>query len=247
MIELMALGPMLLVVAAPAEARAVLTGVGGDPALAGRAWERHEVRPGLALVVSGVGKVNAAGATLRGLRDHDRVVLSVGVAGALPRTDGAAALRIGDVVSATAAVYADEGLLDERQAVGVGGFVDLSAMGFALAGERSRAGAFEVDPRVQAAFRGVADAAGPVATVSTCSGTDALARAVSARTGGVAEAMEGAAVAHVLERLRMHEGTDVLFGELRIISNTTGTRERQEWDLKAALARLGEVLGRLAG
>ena len=84
------------------------------------------------------------------------------------------------------------------------------------------------------------DATGPVATVSTCSGTDSLAAAVQTRTGAVVEAMEGAAVALVARRL------DIPCGELRVVSNTTGDRPNQQWDIRGALDRLGAVIGRLA-
>jgi futalosine hydrolase len=63
---------------------------------------------------------------------------------------------------------------------------------------------------------------------------------VKARTGAVAEAMEGAAVGLVAHRL------GIPFGEVRIISNTTGDRNLQRWDMKRALASLSEVIGLLA-
>jgi futalosine hydrolase len=247
--RLTGLGPVMLVAAAPAEGRAVLAALGGDLGLAERPWTRHGVRAGVSVVISGVGKVNGAGAVLRALDERDALVLSVGVAGALPAAPATGGLGLGDVVVATSAVYADEGMWDSRDEVGVGGYVDCAAMGFPLAGAASAGGRFEVDGQVLEVLEG-AGAHGAVATVSTCSANDDLARRVAARTGAVAEAMEGAAVAHVLERVRMGARTGVStarFGELRVISNTTGNRERQAWDLKAALARLTEVLGRLAG
>jgi nucleoside phosphorylase len=45
--------------------------------------------------------------------------------------------------------------------------------------------------------------------------------------------MEGAAVVHAARRQR------VPAIELRVISNTTGDREGQRWDLSAALTALG--------
>ena len=81
---------------------------------------------------------------------------------------------------------------------------------------------------------------GPMATVSTCSGTDSLAAQVRNRTGALAEAMEGASVGLVAHRL------GVPFGEVRIVSNTTGDRDRQRWDIKLALSKLSEVIGQLA-
>ena len=76
---------------------------------------------------------------------------------------------------------------------------------------------------------------GPIATVATCSGTDAAAAEVARRTGAVAEAMEGAAVVHAARRLR----TRAI--ELRVISNTTGDRPAQRWDLTGALSALGDA------
>ena len=77
-------------------------------------------------------------------------------------------------------------------------------------------------------------AEGPIATVATCSGTDEAAAEVARRTGAVAEAMEGAAVVHAARRL----GVPAI--ELRAVSNTTGRRDRQVWDLPTAMTALGE-------
>ncbi|MHC5004753.1 MAG: phosphorylase family protein [Planctomycetota bacterium] len=79
---------------------------------------------------------------------------------------------------------------------------------------------------------------GPIATVATCSGTDEAAAEVVRRTGAVAEAMEGAAVVHAARRL----ATPAI--ELRVISNTTGDRRRQQWDLRGALDALGPAVAR---
>jgi futalosine hydrolase len=48
--------------------------------------------------------------------------------------------------------------------------------------------------------------------------------------------MEGAAVVHAARRLK------VPAIELRAISNTTGDRANQQWDLQAGLAALGQAL-----
>ena len=78
--------------------------------------------------------------------------------------------------------------------------------------------------------------AGPIATVATCSGTDDAAREVVIRTGALAEAMEGAAVVHAALRL------DLPGIELRSISNTTGDRGQQRWDLPRGLSALREAM-----
>jgi futalosine hydrolase len=219
---------LLLVIAAPAEARAVLRGLRADESLAERPWALHNAADGFDLLVSGVGKVNAAAALARSL-DPARHggILSVGVAGALPD----AGLDLLATVAATACVYADEGLITPE------GFTDCAAMGFPpgpWAGST-----VPVDPGLLKGLKPLSDHAGPIATVSTCSGTDAHARAVRERTGAVAEGMEGAAVAHVATRL------GIPCGELRVISNTCGDRGGQRWDLPGALRILERVIGRV--
>lgn len=223
---------ILVVVAAPAEAKAVWAGVWHD----GIAWEGGEWRvlasPGVVdVVASGVGKANAAGATARfAWSGRYAGVISLGIAGALPGSG----LKIGEVVLASACAYADEGVLTET------GFQDIGALGFPPI-TAMRGMAIPTDEGLNAALRGlgVVDREGVIATVSTCSGTDDLARATAERTGAIAEAMEGAAAAQMGVR------AGVAAAELRVISNTTGDRGRQVWDLKGALERLRGVAERL--
>lgn len=220
---------ILLVVAAPGEARAVLAGLGCDPALGERPWVLHTAADRFDVIVTGVGKVNAGGAVAKFLDPaRHSATISVGIAGALPC---AASPPLGSIVVASTSVYADEGLETPD------GFLDCASIGFPI-------GPFDgnsipAHPELLSCLRGLADLVGPIATISTCSGTDALASQVSTRTLALAEAMEGAAVAHIAARL------GVPAAELRIISNTTGARPRQRWDLKGALARLETVIGRL--
>ncbi|MHC4769960.1 MAG: futalosine hydrolase [Planctomycetota bacterium] len=172
-----------------------------------------------AVIVGGIGRTNAAAATteaiLRSAEAH-----GAGFGGSLPDS----ALALGEAVVASSCIYAEEGLAAPA------GFLDMTGLGFSL-------GDFEgntvpVDERLlqrlERRYR-----AGPIATVATCSGTDASAREVVRRTGAIAEAMEGAAVVHAARRL------GVAAIELRVISNTTGDRDRQQWDLPGALKVLG--------
>jgi futalosine hydrolase len=186
--------------------------------------------PDVTVVTGGIGRTNAAAATTASLvRDGAfDAVLSAGVAGALP--DGG--LGLGDAVLASACVYAEEGIATAH------GHVDLESIGLEL-------GDFEgnvvpVDEtlleRLEGGFR-----LGPIATVATCSGTDAAAREIARRTGAVAEAMEGAAVVHAARRLR------VPAIELRAISNTTGDRAAQNWDLEGGLRALGTATREAVG
>lgn len=226
----------LIVVAAPAEAAAVCREFGA--AEVGEPWKLVELGRGFDLVMSGVGKANAAGATARFLDParHGRVV-SAGIAGALPslQADGrwAAGLEIGAVAAAAECAYSDEGIETPD------GFLDCGQMGFPLGDFPGRG--VPVDAGVLVWLRGVAGRVGTIATVSTCSGTDDLARRVVERTGAIAEAMEGAAVVQVARRL------GVAAGEVRVISNTTGDRGRQVWRIREAFEVLGSVFGRLAG
>lgn len=207
--------PALVVVAVERERAAILEHVAPDEAV---------------VVAGGVGRVNAAIALMEhaeAVADAHAVV-SAGVAGALPA--GTDTLAIGDVVVATASVYAEEGLVTPE------GFGDMTELGFPLGDWTGNA----VPPHDAwlARVRRVLPAAtfAPIATVATCSGTDAAAAEVARRTGAVAEAMEGAAVLHAAR----HLGLPAL--EVRAISNTTGDRDRQQWDLDAGLAALGPAV-----
>jgi len=174
------------------------------------------------VVSGGIGRTNAAASTTESILRHGpfSAVVNAGVAGVLP----GGKLAIGDTVVASACVYAEEGLVTPA------GFADMAAMGFSLGDFQGNA--VPVDDRLLSRLAGLFHT-GAIATVATCSGTDAAAETVARRTGAVAEAMEGAAVVHAARRL----GVPAI--ELRVISNTTGDRENQEWDLAGALAALG--------
>ena len=219
----------MLVVASPIEARAVVAGAGGGPEP--QAWVLSALSPGLELLVTGIGKANAAGATARFAQpgDHD-LILNIGIAGSLGQP------AIGDVVIASASVFADEGLQSPD------GFQDCAAMGFPLAGFPGSAVpvSSEAVQWCRSWLSSLSPVVAPVATVSTCSGENVLAAEVQRRTGAAAEGMEGAAVGLVGFRLGLP------FAEIRVISNTTGDRPSQKWDMKVALARLTEVIGALA-
>lgn len=213
---------LLLVVAAPSEARAV----GGERVASMIVpWTPTPIAESVDLVLSGVGKANAAGATAAALaRGGYGAVINLGVCGTLPGSPAA----IGDVVLATRSVFADEGVESEAGAK----WEPMAALGFPTAIDGDGvAGDVELVPLL----RPLAAHAGVIATVSTCSGTDARAAAVAQRTGALAEAMEGASVLLAAARLR------VPGAELRVVSNTTGERGKQKWELRPALAILGDV------
>ncbi len=192
------------------------------------------------VIVSGVGRVNAAIAATLALatRTGDApppLIVSAGIAGALPSEDGSPAIPIGGVVLGGAAHAAEEGIQTP------GGFRTIGELGFPIA-------RFAPDNRIAADPEGLTrlqsvlpDArVGDIATVATCSGTDELAREIARRTGAVAEAMEGAGVLHAARLL----GASAV--EVRVVSNTTGNRDRQVWRLDEAFARLAEVANAIA-
>lgn len=173
------------------------------------------------VVAGGIGRTNAAVATTTAIHDEGPFdfVISAGVAGSLPDSG----LSIGDIVVASSCVYVEEGLITPD------GFKNMEAMGFSL-------GDFDgntvpVDGMLVEQLSEVGGK-GSIATVATCSGTDEQAALVADRTGCICEAMEGAAVVHAA-RL---SGLPAI--EIRTISNTTGNRDAQQWDLDLALKNL---------
>ncbi len=214
--------PWLVLVAAPKEvsaALAALDAAGDTPETWGCVTTKRAV-----VVRTGVGKWAAAGAAARWYDPARHAgVLSCGVAGALPGSG----LPLGATVLADPSRFADEGLLTPDA------FVPLAAVGFPDDAPTAP------DPRSRAALAPLADRVGPIATVSTCAGTDALAHAHRDRTGALAEAMEGAAAGAAVRRIDPR----ARFAELRVVSNTTGDRPQQAWDLPLALARMTELLG----
>jgi futalosine hydrolase len=170
-------------------------------------------RPSVAIVRTGVGPVNAAHAVTLFLAQADAGEIVVcGVGGAYPESG----LNIGDVVCAESECYGDLG------ATSPSGFLDMKALGFPIVEAPTPLfnelpmQVFPVDRRV------------PFVTVTSCSGTDAIARQIEQRTAGAVESMEGAAIAHVAY---LH---GVPVGEVRGISNIVTNRDPKAWKLKEA-------------
>ncbi|HEY4217848.1 MAG TPA: futalosine hydrolase [Gemmatimonadaceae bacterium] len=169
----------------------------------------------VARIRTGVGPVNAAHAVTRFLMENTVDALIVcGVGGAYPGSG----LATGSVVCAESETYGDLG------ADSPDGFLDMKALGFPVIGgsdplfNRLPLDLFPVSQRV------------PFVTCATCTGTDAKAAALVARTGGAVESMEGAAVVHVARLM------GVKVGEVRGISNAVGSRDRAAWRLEEAAA-----------
>lgn len=225
----------LLVVAAPKELSAVLEGF--------ECVIHTQPAPGVPIplddsfdaIGAGVGKASAAAATARALTTETYgSVISIGIAGSLPKKDQSGhALEIGQTIAAARSVFSDEG-------VGApDGFIPLSEIGFAPFSNNQMG--MDHDPALTAVLSQLTDTTGIIATVSWCSGDDGCALGVIKRTGAVAEAMEGAAVSVAAQMI----DPSIRTGELRVISNTTGHRDRQQWDLDLALGRLTHLCEQL--
>ncbi len=194
------------------------------------------------IAATGVGKANAAfsAGTLLVARDY-RAIFNIGCAGAFPSSG----LSVGDVVLADREVFADEGVLTPD------GFLDLERLGFALHEPPGAPPVFNgipITPPMRFAAREIAALAaelgfrlraGPLCTVSTCSGLDAAAAEIARRYSPLAESMEGAALA--LAALRC----GLPFLEVRGISNMTGDRDRAHWDIPLACRRAAQAAARI--
>ncbi len=176
-----------------------------------------------ASVQLGVGKVEATLALTRRLSGSlPEAVVNFGVAGAFPGSG----LEVGDVCVVTEETLADEGVVTEA------GFEDLVALGLAQTVRWSADEAWV--ERVGAALPDAPRVRGT--TVSTVSGTDALAAAYAQRVAPAVESMEGAAMARVCAAF------GVPWVQVRSISNRVGDRARGGWDLRLAKARLHEAV-----
>jgi len=183
--------------------------------------ERLATSEGTRLVVTGVGPVNAAHAvTVEILRRAPEAILVCGVGGAYPGSR----LEVGDVACADVECYGDLG------AVAPSGFLDMKALGLPVV---ASPGPLYNDLPVQIC---PVDRRVKFVTVSSCTGTEAAARALEARTGGAVENMEGAAVAHVA---CLH---GIPVGEVRGISNRVTDRDTSGWRLKEAALAAQEAL-----
>jgi len=182
----------------------------------------------VSLMHSGVGKANAAAAATSLIEAmHPDLVINFGCGGAYPGSG----LAVGDLALASEEVYGDEGVLAPE------GFLNMAALRFPLV-QRNGSRHFDRYPVSGALLEmarpllagtareaGCKLAVGALVTVSTCSGTDAAARELARRTGGICENMEGAAVAQVCA---LHGAP---FLELRGISNLAEDRDLSRWNL----------------
>ncbi|WP_371517512.1 futalosine hydrolase [Kitasatospora sp. NBC_01300] len=222
---------LLVVVAVPAEAEAVLRGLPGPATalpLPGGALHRAADAP-VDVLAGGVGPAAAAAAASAALGAQASsggrygLVVSAGIAGGF-----APHAPVGTTVLADAIVTADLGAETPE------GFVDVTELGFGTVRHTPPPAA------VALAARALGAATGPVLTVSTVTGSAERAAALAARhPGALAEAMEGFGVAEAATRY----GVPVL--ELRTVSNPVGPRDRAAWRIGEALAALERAFAAL--
>lgn len=183
------------------------------------------------LLVTGIGPVNASmalGHLLGGL-NKPLGVLNLGVAGAFDGNE----LPLGQAVLVREEIWPEYGLVTDDG-------VDPQGLGLALGKIDGRPvwDRISLDPGRQAQRLGLALPNMPQAvslTVSGVTGTAQRAAFLRLRYGAAMENMEGFALAWACARWQLP------FLEVRTISNLVGSRKPKHWDLRAALARLGEV------
>lgn len=193
--------------------------------------------------VSGVGKASgAAEATTALCQLQPDLIVNIGCAGAFqpPSAETIPFPSIGDVVVGDCDIFADEGV-DTAD-----GFKNLRELKLPTLTDDDGTLHNEVPLFVPPAalINQVANqvasrftlVTGPLLTVSTCSGTNALAAELASRWSGLAESMEGAAIALAGRRF----GCPVV--EIRAISNYVGERSRETWDIDGACEHAAQVV-----
>lgn len=196
-----------------------------EPLGAGGVWRvRHGVvnDAPLATVVSGVGKVNAAAATLLVMELlQPTAILLVGIGGAYPGTE----LELGDVALAGSETHLDSG-------VGHGAaWQGMEELGFPLlTGQTPTYNTFDLNsPSLYRVATVLGLAPLPFGTAEAITADAASARLLRERHGVAVESMEGAAVAQVAAAY----GVPVI--EIRGVSNVVGERDKSRWRLQGAV------------
>jgi futalosine hydrolase len=170
----------------------------------------------------GIGQVNMAMQLTRLLdSDTPTAVLLCGCAGYYP----ASGLKIGDLALATDEYFADLGVATTEQ------FVPLEKLDLPQQSHLAPVvkQSLPLDQTLFNRARKILPeiTCGTFATVNCCSGSPELSFELERRSDAICESMEGAAAAQVCE----NRGVPLL--ELRGMSNPTGTRDPQQWDVVA--------------
>ena len=177
------------------------------------------------LLLTGIGQTTTAINLTRFLeRETPQAILMIGCGGCYPNSG----LHIGDLALATQEIFGDLGTMTEQ------GFLPLENMNIPVMPPPIQRIKLEssLQQSVASLLQKTSDGqphrllSGPFVTVNTCSGQSQLSSELETRTGGICENMEGAAAAQVCSLYQ------VPFLELRGISNPTGTRDPEQWDLQ---------------
>ena len=168
----------------------------------------------------GIGQVNMAICLTHLLEEYrPEKVFLCGCGGSYP----ASGLKNGDLALATSEYYADLGVATAEQ------FIPLEDLNLPQDTELSPRvkQSLPLDPELLVRAQEILPDAicGPFSTVNCCSGSSELSLELERRSGSICENMEGAAAAQACENF----GVPLL--ELRGISNPTGTRDPQQWDV----------------
>lgn len=192
----------------------------------------------ITLAHSGIGKAAAAATTISLLNScQPQALFLLGCGGAYPE----AGLTIGDLALASAEVFGDEGIATPA------GFSDLAEAKLPMRqGPVTFYNNWPVDKKLHdwaapvlhthAEQREVNLLSGPFVTVSTCTGSTAVATKITKRTNGICENMEGAAVALACQQL------SVPLLEVRGISNLVEDRDTSRWNLPAGMAAAQDAI-----
>lgn len=236
---------VLIVTAAPAEAKAVLKGICARHGLDSSEQTLEQpitrqpllITDRLSVLCTGVGKTNAASAVTLALTQQFDVVLNIGVGGLLPSTQS---VRLADAFCATHCLFGDEGVQTPDA------FSDVAEIGFP-ADVGIRWDSTEPFGTSKSLTDAITQELGckraKFATVSTCSGTDQLAESIALRTGALVEDMESAAICLAVMRSAFSVEKVPAFTAIRTISNTTGSQ--QTWNVRSALDAIACISARL--
>jgi len=176
--------------------------------------------PDVVLFHSGIGQINMASRMAQILQTcHPEAVILCGCGGSYPSSG----LHNGDMVLATTESLADFGVVTANQ------FIPMEQLNIPVDLQLAPPTRqdFPLDKNLLNWARQTLPEAicGPFATVNSCSGSPELSRDLEQRSGAICENMEGAAAAQVCDNFK------VPLLEVRGISNPTGTRDPNQWDV----------------
>jgi len=221
----------LIVCATLLEARSLFLGFETDFArdnLESALVYRRTNPPFFSVLITGIGKTNSALFLEKYIHTYGcpEQVINTGIAGAYPNDT----VKIGDVAVADEEIYADEGVQTEDR------FLTIADLGFPLFLKKDKP-YFDTFPipegrTVQEKLSAQTDLpvhCGRFVTVSSCTSSSELYRQRNRQFQPLCESMEGAALCHVCTV------NDIMFTEIRGISNFVGPYDKKNWQIEPAL------------